>query len=129
MGIMNFFGNSSCSCDDHDEKHQEVLDNPTKAKIANPTKAKIANPDPRNFKILRTAVRLGYLVVEVQYPDCVNYEGRKILVYKGLTGFEIRTQTFLDPHFCESSKHPSPIARFEPTDRGWDMAIKFINSI
>jgi hypothetical protein len=31
----------------------------------------------------------------------------------------------LDPHFCENCE-TSPIARFEPTARGWDMGLTLI---
>ena len=29
----------------------------------------------------------------------------------------------IDPHFSDNKKYHSPIARFEPTDRGWEMAL------
>ena len=67
----------------------------------------------------------GWTVAEVKYPDAKNYEGRKILVYENLTARELRKVSVLDPHFCENSHHPSPIARFEPTPKGWKYAIAF----
>jgi hypothetical protein len=40
------------------------------------------NPDPSNYKILRCSLTLEpYLVIEIQYPDCTNYEGRKIIYW------------------------------------------------
>jgi len=60
-------------------------------------------------------------VAKVKYWNATNYEGVKILVYQGALPAR------LDPHFCD--KHKSPIARFEPTERGWMMAAAFASSI
>lgn len=57
----------------------------------------------------------GYTLVQVKYIGATNYEGRKILLYKGNLPDE------LDPHFCEH--HKSPVARFEPTELGWELAL------
>ena len=77
------------------------------------------NPDPKNFVIERAEMFGLHVVTEVVYPDCKNYEGRKILVFKGCTIAYLAKQEFLDPHFCHNSTHPSPFARFEPTEDGW----------
>lgn len=82
------------------------------------------NPNPQRFEILRVARQGIFLAVEVRYPDCSNYEGRKILLFKGLTEEKLRRLESLDPHFTGDPKVTSPIARFEPTSSGWDMAIK-----
>jgi hypothetical protein len=60
------------------------------------------------------------VVAEVRYPDCTNYDGRKILVYADTDAVELRSRTTLDPHFAP---HGGPLARFEPTRRGWCMAL------
>ena len=39
---------------------------------------------------------------------------------------KLKAQKVIDPHFSESKKYYSPIARFEPTMRGWGMAMKFM---
>lgn len=83
------------------------------------------NPNPANYKIIDTLTIGNLLIVEIQYPDCKNYEGKKILVYEGITNFELRAQKYVDPHFSNNKKYKSPIARFEPTDRGWKMAESF----
>jgi hypothetical protein len=83
------------------------------------------NPNPTNYKIIDTLTIGNILIVDIQYPDCKNYEGRKILVYEGVTQFELRRQKYIDPHFSINKKFHSPIARFEPTDRGWKMAESF----
>lgn len=80
------------------------------------------NPDPKNFQVKRYAAVGDGLVVEVHYPDCTNYEGRKVLVYAGVKIGDLLRQGSIDPHFCEDSAYHSPIARFEPTEDGWAMA-------
>lgn len=80
------------------------------------------NPDPKNFQVKRYAMVGDGLVVEVHYPNCTNYEGRKVLVYAGVTLGELLSQGSIDPHFCESTEYHSPIARFEPTENGWSLA-------
>lgn len=83
-------------------------------------------PNPANFRIVRQALIEGRgLVMEVHYPDCTNYEGRKVLLYvcKSHRRYdEITLSRTLDPHFSKSV--PSPVARFEPTDYGWSLACK-----
>jgi len=105
MGLH--IGMSSCSCTPPTPTPQQV------------------QPDPRRFTIQRASVEGRFLVAEVVYPDAKNYEGRKILVYEGLTAKALGKASVLDPHFCEHSTHPSPIARFEPTPKGWRYALAF----
>ena len=57
-------------------------------------------------------------MIEVNYPDCTNYEGRKILIFKGCSYHDIVAQKELDPHFSDSKKL-SPFMRIEPTEKGW----------
>lgn len=83
------------------------------------------NPNPHRFKLLRI-VRTdnGAVVVKIKYPDCTNYEGNKILVYESGEAFlELEKRGVIDPHFTSDSR--SPVARFEPTERGWSMAVEF----
>ena len=94
----------------------------TVKKVVSPKPAPVlfeGNPDPKNFVIERAEMIGLHVVAEVVYPDCKNYEGRKILVFKGCTIAYLAKQEFLDPHFCHNSTHPSPFARFEPTEDGW----------
>lgn len=92
------------------------------------TAAATNNPDPDNFEILKFE-RVGqFTIMLVYYPDCTNFEGKKILVYKTLALGEPLRAHMLDPHFCDSLDHPSPIARFVPTDEGWHFAIHFCKS-
>jgi hypothetical protein len=83
------------------------------------------NPDPSKFNIITWVPVDKYLVVCIEYPNCENYEGKKVLVYEDLTIEQLRRFNTIDPHFSESTKFKSPIARFIPTTTGMDMAVKF----
>lgn len=88
----------------------------------------LPNPNPKKFIIKKFISINGYSVLLVNYPDCINYEGNKILVYdKKINVHELAVTKGLDPHFYNAGD--SPIARFEPTPRGWKLAIKFIENI
>lgn len=84
----------------------------------------LPNPDPANYSIIRSDVVNGYLIIEVKYHDCTNYEGRKIMIFNCSLD-ELMKQKLIDPHFCDNKNYFSPIARFEPTEQGWDDAINF----
>ena len=85
----------------------------------------LPNPKPDNYTIIRYEHRfykkIKYLIVEILYHDCTNYEGRKLMVFK-CSLQELLSQKYIDPHFCDDESVISPIARFEPTSRGWYMA-------
>jgi len=85
------------------------------------------NPNSYRWKILREKIVDGMIVVEIRYLDCHNYSGKKILVYHDYKKFqELKSKGVLDPHFLETAY--SPMARFEPTDKGWKMALHFIKT-
>ena len=116
---MGMFGSSRSSCSNCENK--KVVDwdyNPNN------------NPNPKNFKIIK-ALNIGeYLILHVSYPDAKNFEGRKILVYKGFNDSGVllgELNNSLDPHF--SDKIISPIARFTPTEEGAKMAIAFVEML
>jgi len=84
------------------------------------------NPNPNNYLVVKAEEHNGVLILMIRYPDCNNYEGNKILVFeRGVTLINIINQKVIDPHFSTNSNYHSPIARFEPTDRGWNWAISF----
>jgi len=114
MGMFKLF--SSCS-----ESSPSPINTPS-------NRTKYSNPDPSNFVIEKTEAIGKFVVIKVRYPDSINYEGRKILVYKNIGLDEIIKSTVLDPHFCDDETHISPIARFEPTVRGWRYAVSFCRS-
>ena len=117
MGVFSLFSSSSRS---RKISSIDIIQNAT---------PNLPNPNPANYKILRSEQIDNYLVVEIQYLDCINYEGKKILVYRDCTLDKLKKQKLIDPHFCENKNFLSPIVRFEPTDDGWENALKFINAL
>jgi hypothetical protein len=88
------------------------------------------SPDPTKYSITRSMLFGGYLILQINYPDCDNYEGNKILVFDcGVTLEDLKKQKSIDPHFSSNKRKHSPIARFEPTDRGWGFAVLFVSTI
>lgn len=79
------------------------------------------NPDPSNYKILKHIQIGNFLILKIKYYDCTNFEGEKILVFEN-TLENVLKQKSIDPHFSDNKKFISPIARFEPTIKGWEMA-------
>ena len=61
------------------------------------------------------------VVVEINYPDCTNYEGNKIIVFRNVSIQEIDSIKSIDTHFCEDRL--SPFAIFKATEFGWNAAI------
>lgn len=80
------------------------------------------NPNPYVFFVKKCYTANGLFVSLVYYPNCTTFEGNKILI----TNYDIRNQTKLDPHFYSGS---GLVARFEPTDTGWEAAVWFIDNI
>lgn len=79
----------------------------------------VSTPDPTNFRILKKETINGFPIFLVKYPGVENYEGRKILMYQRYFNTDIIAYR-MDPHFFTTGD--SPIARFEPTDYGWELA-------
>ena len=74
-------------------------------------------PNPKSFKIIKCK-KIGKIYVSfINYPDAKNFEGNKILI----TIKNPKEMKILDPHFSEDI---NVIARFIPTDEGWELAIK-----
>ena len=97
--------------------------------VAPPPFLNLPNPNPANWEILDDwwcgSAEDHYLVLKIRYPDCTNYEGIKILVYHNVKLQDLQEQKLIDPHFSDKVGWQSPIARYEPTDRGWEMAQRF----
>jgi len=90
------------------------------------------NPNPKNYEILRHEEigegDMGLLIVEAKYPEATTFEGRKILVYIGISIDYLKRQACvhgLDPHFAANRSMASPIARFVPVEAGWELAVAF----
>lgn len=88
----------------------------------------LPNPDPSNWSIVKHKQIGHWLIVKINYHDCINYEGNKILVFKETNIVKLKIQEKIDPHFSESKNFKSPVARFEPTKEGWQNAILFVNA-
>jgi len=84
------------------------------------------DPNPSKFNITRIEQIGSNVVVMINYPNCKNYEGNKILVFKHQKVDEIKNLKEIDPHFTEE-KVIKPFARFEPTEEGWSHAIYLSN--
>ena len=81
------------------------------------------NPNPTRFEIIKIESINKFVIVQINYPDCTSFEGKKILVYDHIEVNKILTAKFLDPHFSNDLEQISPIARFEPIERGWNMGV------
>lgn len=125
MGIHTLFSSSSIG-----EPSRNMLGRKSWSKFDESSNSalNLPNPNPANYKIVRYIGNENYLIVEIKYLDCTNYEGRKILVFENVTMGELEQQKLIDPHFSDNKEYHSPIARFEPTERGLEMAISFIEN-
>ena len=115
MGAIKVFSSSSfdsqpsCNCDKKDNQLKP-------------------NPDPKRFSIKREYRKGDFLILKVNYHDCTNYEGNKILVFKGCTIVDLAQQGAIDPHFSDNNEFLSPVARFKPDEEGWKMAEFFVEN-
>jgi hypothetical protein len=80
-------------------------------------------PNPTEWALLDKKVFSGGYVLKVRYFHCTNFEGVKVMVFRGA----YRDHIYLDPHFEPTEK--SPIARFAPNDDGWRMAIELASHL
>jgi hypothetical protein len=74
------------------------------------------NPRPDRWRLLDAWEYPNGYVLRVRYLDATNFEGVKVMVYRG----KYRPRRSLDPHFTPDSD--SPIARFRPDVEGINMA-------
>ena len=118
LGILG----NSCSSYDYDTNNKQVT------KIVNITKNINCNPDPQKWTIKKSLQIENFLIIYVNYPNCTNYEGNKILVYVNLCISDLYAIGKIDPHFSDKKPQFSPIARFVPNEEGWAMAIIFCES-
>jgi hypothetical protein len=85
------------------------------------------NPDPSKYTVKRQQTIGNFLLMEVNYPDCKNFEGNKILLFENVDIVTLLNTRKIDPHF--SKTYVSPVARFIPTEEGWKMAVKLANML
>lgn len=111
MGVNPMFRNSQCRCQTCSSTEPQA-----------PAIIK-SQPNPKRFLINKVEQIGPWVVASVYYPEATNYEGNKVMVYM-CSEQKLREQLILDPHFCQNKKHPTPFVRFEPTEQGWNAAIK-----
>lgn len=87
------------------------------------------NPNPAKFKITSSEQIENFLIVQVKYDGCTNFEGEKLLVYQDVILEDLIKQGTIDPHFSNNPNYISPIARFVPTKKGWFMAQELCDSL
>lgn len=75
------------------------------------------NPSQSRWTLIERVEFENAYVLKVEYHDCTNFEGVKIIVFRG----NYYKRIVLDPHFEDSDT--SPIARFKPTE--WELACQF----
>lgn len=93
-----------------------------------PAPESTGNPDPATYTLQRSEQIENFLILGINYPDCKNYEGNKILVFKDVTWKDLAKQKLIDPHFSDNPNKISPIARFEPGPYGWTYAQQFVKA-
>lgn len=100
---------------------------------SSPYAAPESNPNPCSFTIIKECVIVKgnneFLILKVNYPDCKNFEGDKIMVYFGFNSSERllkQSKGKLDPHF--SKEHTSPVMRFNPAME-WTTIIDIVNTL
>lgn len=81
------------------------------------------NPDPSTASIVHGQEIDNFLLVWVRYPGVTTFEGIKLLVFEDVSLAQLHDQGAIDPHFSDSDEYSHPVARFEPTDRGVDLAL------
>ena len=86
-------------------------------------------PNPRRYEIIQSWQYGIYLVLKIKYLNCSNYERIKILVYEQCTLPVLLEQGSIDPSFNNSKSYYSPIAKFEPSARGQELALQFAHEL
>lgn len=113
MGGIKLFSSSSNDCRNSNIRYEDFK----------------PSPKIENYTIIDHFTSNGNLAVIIKYNDVTNYEGVKILVYRDCDLKRLTAQRLIDPHFAEDKKMYSPIARFEPTNTGWMLAVNLLNEI
>lgn len=88
---------------------------------------RVRNPDPKYFTIKDVQYLNGFTIVSVHYDNCAQFEGVKILVFKGDFRLPLYGIKEINPHFVKTHKL-NLVARFIPTDEGVEMAKTFCSA-
>lgn len=78
----------------------------------------LLNPCPCSYTVLEKIIGKASVYARIKYHGCSNYEGEKILIFATPDAVHPERQEPIDPHFSDDSEHPTPFARFEPTELG-----------
>lgn len=81
------------------------------------------NPSPYKFTIESIEHHNGNTIVLARYDGCTTFNGFKLMLLRG----EFSLFTKLDPHIL-GNDHPV-VARFEPTETGYNLAILCANEL
>lgn len=79
-----------------------------------------------NFKIKRVIQFKNNCLCWINYPNCKNFKGDKILLIENMTKLRLKKLKTLDPHFLENNKI---IIRFRPTLKYWKLGIKILHTL
>jgi hypothetical protein len=82
-----------------------------------------------DYKVDRNDTINEHLVLLIVYDEHLNGGKSRILVFdKGVTAINLLNQARIESDFGDQKGLHYPIAMFEPTDRGWELATKFCKS-
>jgi hypothetical protein len=88
-----------------------------------------ADPRPNLFKIKEIKQIGKFVLAVVNYPNCTEYNGDKILIYDFVSVADVASQKLLDPHFIMPrsgvDKGVYPVARFVADWHGRMLAESF----
>ena len=85
------------------------------------------DPDPFRFTVLKSHCEGGLTLAEILYHGCINYEGKKILLFRKDIS-KLLTLDHLDPHFLDDDAN-GLLARFVPTQEGWELGLRALKSL
>lgn len=88
----------------------------------------INSPNPWKFTIHEIWQYKHATVAIIDYPNCTNFEGSKVIVFRGQQRDALLKAEQIDPHFYQKSTTLSIIARFRPDAKHVDLARQFAKS-
>ena len=72
--------------------------------------------------IIRTEQINNNLVALIQFDGVQAFDGCKILIYKDCDISKLNGYHDINPNFDDNVTRLSPIAKFEPSEDGWNLA-------
>lgn len=121
------------SCSSHPDYYVPEPSPKYSAPVSTFRSSTVETPDSKNYMI-EEAARVGnHLVLKVKYPNCSRcaYEGNKILVFLDVSELQVLKWKEIDPHFrdpkilVDTTRAPSPAARFPASKDGWADAMAY----